>query len=408
MSVIKSSAFQLLSNPRLDRSVAYDSEGRTDILSDKAFQVAKREIMSWPGYSETPLRKLPKLARALGVKQIIYKDEGERFGLGSFKALGGAYAVFRLLQQELKQQKGVGVHSKDLVSKLFSETTSEITVTCATDGNHGRSVAWGAQKFGCRCVIYVHAGVSEARCRAIAAYGAEVRRISGNYDDAVRQAASDAAKHGWNVVSDTSYEGYLNVPRDVMQGYSIMVDEALVQSQEKPTHVFVQGGVGGLAAAVCSHLWQHYGEQRPKNIVVEPDKADCLYRSAVAGKPTVVHGALDTIMAGLACGEVSLLAWKILQPGADAFMTVTDDAAAEAMRILADARFGDEPVVAGESAVAGLAGFALAASDAVSRASLSLGPDSVVLLFGTEGATDPEVYQQIVGRPADVVKTAAA
>jgi diaminopropionate ammonia-lyase len=407
MSVIKSSAFQLLSNPRLDRSVAYDSEGRTDILSDKAFQVAKREIMSWPGYSETPLRKLPKLARALGVKQIIYKDEGERFGLGSFKALGGAYAVFRLLQQQLKQQ-GVGVNSKDLVSKLFSETTSEITVTCATDGNHGRSVAWGAQKFGCRCVIYVHAGVSEARCRAIATYGAEVRRISGNYDDAVRQAASDAAKHGWNVVSDTSYEGYLNVPRDVMQGYSIMVDEALIQSQEKPTHVFVQGGVGGLAAAVCSHLWQRYGEQRPKNIVVEPDKADCLYRSAVAGKPTVVHGALDTIMAGLACGEVSLLAWKILQPGADAFMTITDDAAAEAMRILADARFGDEPVVAGESAVAGLAGFALAASDAVSRASLSLGPDSVVLLFGTEGATDPEVYQQIVGRPADVVKAAAA
>jgi diaminopropionate ammonia-lyase len=407
MSVIKSSTFQLLSNPRLDRSVAYDGEGRTDILSDKAFQVAKREIMSWPGYSETPLRKLPKLARALGVKQIIYKDEGERFGLGSFKALGGAYAVFRLLQQELKQ-KGVEVHSKDLVSKLFSETTSEITVTCATDGNHGRSVAWGAQKFGCRCIIYVHAGVSEARCRAIATYGAKVRRISGNYDDAVRQAASDAAKHGWNVVSDTSYEGYLNVPRDVMQGYSVMVDEALSQSQEKPTHVFVQGGVGGLAAAVCSHLWQYYGEQRPKNIVVEPDKADCLYRSAAAGKPTVVHGALDTIMAGLACGEVSLLAWKILQPGADAFMTITDDAAAEAMRILADARFGDEPVVAGESAVAGLAGFALAASDAVSRTSLSLGPDSVVLLFGTEGATDPEVYQQIVGRPADVVKAAAA
>jgi len=187
-----------------------------------------------------------------------------------------------------------------------------------------------------------------------------------------------------------------------------MVEEALGQSPAKPTHVFVQGGVGGLAAAVCSHLWQRYGAQRPKYIVVEPDKADCLYRSAVAGKPTVVHGALDTIMAGLACGEVSLLAWKILEPGTDAFMTITDEAAAEAMRILADARFGDEPVVAGESAVAGLAGLVLAASDAASRASLALGPDSVVLLFGTEGATDPEVYQRIVGRSADVVKAAAA
>jgi diaminopropionate ammonia-lyase len=408
MSVIKSNTVQLLNNPRSDRSVAYDADGRADILSDSAFQVARREIMSWPGYSETPIRVLPKLAHAIGVKQIIYKDEGERFGLGSFKALGGAYAVLRLLQQAVKVRKGVEAGSKDFVSRSFSDLTSEITVTCATDGNHGKSVAWGAQKFGCRCVIYVHAGVSEARCLAIANYGAEVRRVAGNYDDAVRQAASDAAKHGWHVVSDTSYEGYVTVPRDVMQGYSVMVEEAIGQSPAKPTHVFVQGGVGGLAAAVCSHLWQRYGAQRPKYIVVEPDKADCLYRSAVAGKPTVVHGALDTIMAGLACGEVSLLAWKILEPGTDAFMTITDEAAAEAMRILADARFGDEPVVAGESAVAGLAGLVLAASDAASRASLALGPDSVVLLFGTEGATDPEVYQRIVGRSADVVKAAAA
>ena len=408
MSVIKSSTFQLLSNPRADRSVAYDDAGRADILSDSAFRVAQQEIASWPGYGETPVRTLTKLAQAIGVKQILYKDEGDRFGLGSFKALGGAYAVFRLIQQELKQRTGVEVRSKDLVSRSFTDVTSGITVTCATDGNHGKSVAWGAQKFGCRCVIYVHASVSDARCRAIASYGAEVRRVAGNYDDAVRQAASDAVKHGWHVVSDTSYEGYVNVPRDVMQGYSIMVEEALNQTSVKPTHAFVQGGVGGLAAAVCSHLWQRYGKQRPTYVVVEPDKADCLYRSAISGEPTVVHGALDTIMAGLACGEVSLLAWKILQPGADAFMTISDEAAAEAMRILADAQFGDEPVVAGESAVAGLAGLILAAGDPSSRAKLALGPDSVVLLFGTEGATDPEVYQRIVGRSADVVKAAAA
>lgn len=408
MSVIRSSAFQLLRNPWAERSAAYDDAGRTAILSDNAFRVAQQEIASWPGYSKTPVRKLTELAQAIGVKQILYKDEGERFGLGSFKALGGAYAVFRLIQRELKQRRGIEVRSADLVSKSFADATGGITVTCATDGNHGKSVAWGAQKFGCRCVIYVHASVSEARSRAIANYGAEVRRIAGNYDDAVRQAASDAVKYGWHVVSDTSYEGYVDVPRDVMQGYSIMVDEALNQAAVVPTHVFIQGGVGGLAAAVCSHLWQQYGKQRPTYVVVEPDKADCLYRSAVSGEPTVVHGALDTIMAGLACGEVSLLAWKILQPGADAFMTISDEAAAETMRILADARFGDGPVVAGESAVAGLAGLILAASNPDSRSALALGPESEVLLFGTEGATDPEAYQQIVGRSADVVKAAAA
>ena len=248
----------------------------------------------------------------------------------------------------------------------------------------------------------------QRRAHAIADLGAEVRRVSGNYDDAVRKAANDAIGHGWHVVSDTSYEGYVSVPRDVMQGYSVMVEEVLNQMEGVPTHAFVQGGVGGLAAAVCAHFWQRFGERRPKCVVVEPDQADCLYRSAIAGEPTVVHGPLDTIMAGLACGEVSLLAWKILDSGADAFMTITDAAAAEAMRILADARFGDEPVVAGESAVAGFAGFLNAAGDAGGRASLSLGPDSVVLLFGTEGATDPEIYRQIVGRSADAVKAAAA
>lgn len=243
----------------------------------------------------------------------------------------------------------------------------------------------------------------------IASYGAEVRRVSGNYDDAVRQADVEAKANGWLIVSDTSYEGYVNVPRDVMQGYSVMVDEALKQMPGPPTHVFVQGGVGGLAAAVCSHLWQKYRDQRPLYVVVEPDKADCLYRSAKAGKPIVVHGALDTIMAGLACGEVSLLAWKILQPGADAFMTVTDDAAAQMMRLLAKSPYGDGAIVAGESAVAGLVGLAVAAENQETRAQLKLGLGSVALLFGTEGATDPLIYRQIVGREAnDVLATAAA
>jgi diaminopropionate ammonia-lyase len=404
MRLLDSAGFRLFDNPRRAPADAYQARGFGEILSLAAFADAKREITSWPGYRPTPLRRLSKLAAAAQVGDIFYKDEAERFGLGSFKALGGAYAVLRLLQQHIRAATGAHATSGDLTSRRYGEITSKVTVTGATDGNHGRSVAWGAQTFGCRCVIYVHATVSEGRCRAIAAYGAEVRRVPGTFDDAVRRADADAAANGWSVVSDTSYEGYTDVPRDVMQGYSFLVEEALGQCPSFPTHVFVQGGVGGLAAGVCSYLWEKHGAGRPRYVVVEPDKADCLYRSAVAGKPTPAQGSLDTIMAGLACGEVSTLAWRILDAGADAFMTIDDAAAADCMRLLADGRFGDEPVVAGESAVAGLAGLLLAASDRDARRRLDLRPDSRVLVFGTEGATDPDVYRRIVGRaPAEVV-----
>jgi diaminopropionate ammonia-lyase len=404
MMILKSTDFHLLANPRAARAAAYAEDGRADILSLAAFADAKREITSWPGYRPTPLHCLSKLAGASKVRNIHYKDEAERFGLGSFKALGGAYAVFKLLRQTIRERKGVTASSGNLTSGKYADLTKVITVTCATDGNHGRSVAWGAQTFGCRCVIYVHETVSEGRVRAIARYGAEVRRVSGTYDDAVRRAASDAAAQGWFVVSDTSYEGYTDVPRDVMQGYSLMVEEALAQAPSAtPTHVFVQGGVGGLAAGVCSYLWERFGAERPRFVVVEPDKADCLYRSAVAGEPTPAQGALDTIMAGLACGEVSILAWRILQAGADGFMTIGDETAADCMRLLAEGRCGDEPVVAGESAVAGLAGFLLASADADARRRLALGRDSTILVFGTEGATDPDVYRRIVGRTPEEV-----
>ncbi len=368
-------SFRLFVNPRADKAEAYGA-ARREILSLAAFKAARREITAWPGYRPTQLRSLGSVG---GVSGVFYKDEATRFGLGSFKALGGAYAVWRLLQ---------------------GQPGGEVTVTCATDGNHGRSVAWGARIFGCRCVIYVHAAVSEGRCRAIEAYGAEVRRVAGTYDDAVRQAAADAAAQGWQVVSDTSYEGYVDVPRDVMQGYSLMVEEALSQLPEGvlPTHVFVQGGVGGLAAGVCSYLWERFEARRPRFMVVEPVTADCLFRSGQAGRPVAAEGGLETIMAGLACGEVSLLAWDILSVGTDAFMTIDDAAAASVMRMLAD-----DGVVAGESAVAGLAGFLLAAGDSDARARLGLDASSVVLVFGTEGATDPAVYREIVGQAAEEI-----
>ena len=401
--MLTSTGFRVFANPRAARDAPYAADGRAAILSLAALACAKREILAWPGYKPTPLHLLPKLAARAGIDAIPYKDEAERFGLGSFKALGGAYAVSKLLRKSIQEQKNATASSLDLTSGRYADLTSRITVTCATDGNHGRSVAWGARIFGCRCVIYIPETVSAGRCQAIAAYGAEIRRFTGTYDDGVRRAAVDAAAQGWMVVSDTAYEGYTDVPRDVMQGYSLMVEEALRQTSAVPSHVFVQGGVGGLAAGVCSYLWERYGAARPYFVIVEPEKADCFYRSAVAGRPTPAEGALDTIMAGLACGEVSPLAWRILETGADAFMTIDDEAAVDCMRLLAAGRFGDDPVVAGESAVAGLAGLLVASADADARARLDLHRGSRVLVFGTEGATDPEVYRSIVGRRPDEV-----
>jgi diaminopropionate ammonia-lyase len=364
-----------LRNPRLDRARPYGDDLRA-ILSLDGAAAAQAAISRWDGYAPTPLRDLAAIADRLDLAQVLYKDEGERFGLKSFKALGGAYAVDRLVAQ-----KGV----------------ADLTVTCATDGNHGRSVAWGARRAGVEAVIYVHETVSEGRADAIASYGATVVREGRTYDDSVRACAEAAGRNGWEIVSDTSWPGYEDVPRDVMQGYAVLAMEAEAQGA-RPTHVFVQGGVGGLAAGVLSYRWEKLGAERPILVVVEPENAACLFESARAGAVTAVGGDLDTIMAGLACGEPSILAWRILEPGADAFMTIPDRAAAEAMRLLASLG-----IVGGESGVAGLAGLIKAAADPSLRAALKLDGASRVLCYGTEGATDPEVYRAIVGRSAGEV-----
>jgi diaminopropionate ammonia-lyase len=396
-------------NPRARADGAYGKR-QAKVLSRARFEEAHREISTWPGYAPTPLIPLPGLAASAGVGAIWHKDESGRFGLKSFKALGGAYAVFRLLVGQLESRLGIsGISSEDLRQGRYRAITQSITVTCATDGNHGRSVAWGAQMFGCLCVIYIHATVSEARKAAIESFGAIVVRTKGNYDESVSQASEDAAANGCFVVSDTSYQGYMDVPRDVMQAYAVMVDEVIHQlpDKERPSHIFVQGGVGGLAAAVTGHLWETWGDRRPRVVVVEPEKADCLYQSATHGRPTRVRGDLDTIMAGLACGEVSLLAWEILDQGAADFLTVPDEVALECMGLLANGVDGDPPVVAGESAVAGLAGLLLALDRPETALALGLNGESRVLLFGTEGDTDAELYRSIVGRSAEAVRSGA-
>ena len=378
--------FRLFANPRFGIAA-------TTLLPDAGFQRAKAEVTSWNEYAVTPLRDLTALAGQAGLNAIWLKDEATRLGLGSFKALGGAYAVASVLAAELARD-GIApdAHSAELVGGRYRQATEAITVTCATDGNHGRAVAWGAQRFHCKCVIFVHASVSPGRTEAIAHYGAKVRSVPGTYDDAVREAARQAQANGWFIVSDTSWSDYTEVPRQIMQGYRLMADEAADQwSGEPPTHVFIQGGVGGVAAAISVQLRARF-QPAPALIVVEPDRAACLLASAELGEPATVPGNLDTLMAGLACGEPSLLAWQELDHGAAAFMAIPDEAATACMHLLAE--YG---VVGGESGVAGLAGCLLAAADPASRETLGLDASSCILAFNTEGATDPALYERLVG-----------
>jgi diaminopropionate ammonia-lyase len=236
-------------------------------LGAAAFAGALDEISDWPGYARTPLRHLASLAGELGFADIVYKDEASRFGLGSFKALGGAYAVLRCLERALRAA-GITdpITSADLMAGRYRDISATITVTSATDGNHGRSVAWGARLFGCRVVIFVHANVSDGRCRAIESYGADVERVPGNYDDSVRRAFEVAAQEGWFVVQDTATAGYRDIPADITCVYGVIAAEVIDQIGRPPTHVLVQAGVGGVASAICARFWQAWGRGAPASL----------------------------------------------------------------------------------------------------------------------------------------------
>lgn len=361
------------------------------MLDDAGFEAAAQEIRSWTEYRPTPLVRLAGPARDARVGAVWYKDEGRRFGTGSFKILGGAYAVRRALER-------TGSGGED------------VTVACATAGNHGAAVAWGARRFGCRCVVVLPEGSSAARERTLRSHGAEVRRSGLGYDATVELVAELAAREGWVVVSDTAggtdpEEAASAV--DVMQGYRLLVEEALdrLPSSEPLTHVFVQAGVGGLAGAVCEHLEARFGAVRPALVVVEAASAACLLASARAGRLRVLEAPPRTRMKGLACRAPSVPAWEILRDGAAGFVTVTDAEERAAIRKLASGWPGpegpsDPSVVAGASGAAGLAGLLAACASDGLRAALGLDARSRVLVVGTEGATDPEAYRRMAGRRA--------
>jgi diaminopropionate ammonia-lyase len=352
---------------------------------------------SLPKYEPTPLVKLSSLAGYLGIKEILIKDESKRFDLNAFKVLGASYAIAKYLGDLLE------LSEEELsFNKIFENKPKyrHITFVTATDGNHGRAVAWSAKLFGCKAVVYMPKGSSSTRLEAIKKHGAEASITAQNYDDTVNYANQKAQEEGWILIQDTAWQGYEKIPLQIMQGYFTLLTEYL--SQEPiiwPTHVFVQAGVGSLPAAILAHLFNLSDRPMPKFIVTEAQGAPCLYESRRMNELTRIEGDLPTIMAGLACGKPSLIAWDILKTAANAFIACSDDIARRGMRVLGNPLAGDQAITSGESGSVTLGAlFEMLSTQDLSqiKQELNLNENSIVLLFSTEGDTDPEVYRKIV------------
>ena len=360
---------------------------------------------SFPQYSVTPLADLRNMAEYLGLSGVYVKDESYRFGLNAFKVLGGSFAMARYIAGELGRDVSEMTYDY-LTSEEFRREFGQATFFTATDGNHGRGVAWAANKLGQKAVVHMPKGSTKSRFDNIAKEGAKVTIEEVNYDDCVRMAAAEAAgtEHGV-IVQDTAWEGYEKIPSWIMQGYGSMAGEAAEQLQEagagKPTHVFVQAGVGSLASAVVGYFTNLFPDDPPVFVVMEADAAACLYKGAAAGDgdPRIVGGDLQTIMAGLACGEPNTIGWDILRNHVTAFTACPDWMAARGMRMLGAPLKGDPQVVSGESGAIGMGVLsAIMTDDSYKelREALRLGSDSRVLLFSTEGDTDPGNYKRTV------------
>ena len=376
----------------------------TDCFGLEQAQTVRRFHQSFPEYSVTPLVELKSLAEELGVSNIFVKDESYRFGLNAFKVLGGSYAIAR----EIGIRMGISEEELTLARLLQPDVQArlgQLRFVTATDGNHGRGVAWIAKRLGHRAVVFMPKGTAEERLENIRKLGAEASITDCNYDDSVRLARQYAAENEGIVVQDTSWEGYHNVPLHIMQGYTTMgaeiVEQLAAYGDQAPTHVFLQAGVGAMAGAMAGFIADYYKEARPVITIVEPTKADCLYRTALAndGKLHIVDGAFDSIMAGLCCGEPCSIGWQQLAAYADNFVAMPDKAAALGMRVLGNPVGNDAAVVSGESGAAGL-GLAVAALRerdlAQLKGSLQLDAESVILCISTEGATDVANYRRIM------------
>jgi diaminopropionate ammonia-lyase len=377
-----------------------------DILSPHEAKTARAYHQGFDEYEETPLVELSRLADYLGVSRLFVKDESHRFGLNAFKVLGASYAIGRYLAQKLGRDIA-DLSYEELRSDVVRRQLGDITFTTATDGNHGRAVAWAARQLKQKAVVYMPKGSDPVRLQNIQALGAEASITDLNYDDAVRLSERQAKEHGWVIIQDTAWPGYEDIPTWIMQGYATLAVEALEQMRqqgvEAPTHVFLQAGVGSFAGGVLGFLASALGDKFPRIVIVEPEKANCIYMSALIGdgKPHAVAGLLDTLMAGLACGEPNTISWELLRDYAAAYVSCPDYLAATGMRVLATPLKGDPVIISGESGAvtAGLLHLLMESETGKAkslRTDLGLDSDSIVLLVSTEGNTSPRAFRDAV------------
>ena len=358
-----------------NKNYSFKKEQILKSLSKKEIDDAYLSIKEWNGYSPTPLINLNKLSHELNLNKILYKDESKRFDLKSFKALGGAYAVQKI-----------------------SKGNNNIVVSTATAGNHGRSVAWGARRLGLQCKIFISEFVSDARGQAMANLGAEVIKVKGNYENSLIECIKQSTENGWQIVQDVAWDNYLLVPKYTMAGYSVMMKEIADQlDSNKITHVILQAGVGGMAAAMIAGI-ARYLKNIPTTIVVEPDSAACVLESIKTGKIEKIDIKRESLMGGMSCGEVSLVPWEILKNSVNYCISLPDDDIAKTMKLLGNASFSDEKIIAGENSAPGVISLIASCEDQKLKKKLNLNSNSNVLVIGCEGDTDQEMYKKLVNQ----------
>ena len=358
-----------------NNNFSFDKKKILKSLSEKDIDDAYSSISAWDGYTPTPLIELNKLSKELNLNKIFYKDESKRFDLKSFKALGGAYAVEKV-----------------------SKGNKDIIVATATAGNHGRSVAWGARRLGLRCKIFISEFVSEARGQAMADLGADVIKVKGNYENSLIECIKQSTNNNWHIVQDVAWKDYMIVPKLTMAGYTVMMKEIVDQINEnKISHVFLQAGVGGMAGAMIAGI-ARYLKNVPITIVVEPDSAACVLESIKSGKIEKIDIKRESLMGGMSCGEVSLVPWEILKNSVKYCISLPDDEIAKTMKLLGNASFSDQKIVAGENSAPGVISLIASCEDEKIKEKLGFNKDSNILLIGCEGDTDQEMYQKLISQ----------
>ena len=356
-----------------NKNYSFNKEEILNYITKKQIDDAYSTISKWESYEATPLLLLNKLSKELNLNQIYYKDESKRFDLKSFKALGGAYAVEKV-----------------------TKGNKEITVSTATAGNHGRSVAWGAKRLGLKCKIFISEFVSEARGKAMETLGADVVKVKGNYENSLIECIKQSTENDWQIVQDVAWKDYMVVPTLTMAGYSVMMKEIIDKiNNESITHIFLQAGVGGMAGAMVAGV-ARYLKNIPKIIVVEPDSAACVMKSIESGKIEKVQIIRESLMGGMSCGEPSLVPWKILKKSVNNCISLPDDDIGKAMKLFANASFGNDKIIAGENAAPGVISLIACCNDENIKNSINLDSNSNVLLIGCEGDTDQEMYQKLL------------